>query len=121
MENNQTTESTRLRKLLKEKGMTQTQLASRMGVTLSTVKAILTAKSITLNTMRRIAEILEVPTWQILVSPEEAAPFAKAPVPTSQEAMETAGRLGALSLAELVALRDGLTRAIEQLEESKKE
>lgn len=61
----------RIKELLKEKGMTQQNLADRMNVSLSAIKQMVSAESITTATLEKIAKALDVPLWQLFASPEE--------------------------------------------------
>lgn len=61
----------RIKELLKEKGMTQQNLADRMNVSLSAIKQMVSAESITTATLEKIAKALNVPMWQLFASPEE--------------------------------------------------
>lgn len=60
----------RIKEILKEKGITQQELANRLGVTrISIVKTL--AGNPSEETLERIANALDVPTWQLFVSPKE--------------------------------------------------
>ncbi|MCO5800641.1 helix-turn-helix protein [Phocaeicola vulgatus] len=60
----------RIKELLKEKNVTQQDLADRLGVTrISIVKTL--AGNPSQETLERIANALEVPIWQLFVSPQE--------------------------------------------------
>lgn len=63
----------RIKELLKEKGMTQQNLADRMNVSLSAIKQMVSAESITTATLEKIAKALNVPMWQLFASPEEVS------------------------------------------------
>lgn len=67
----------RVKELLKEKGCTQQILADRMNVSLSAVKQMVSAESLTTSTLEKIATALDVPMWQLFASPEEVAKEAK--------------------------------------------
>lgn len=55
---------------LKEKGITQQELANRLGITRSAVVKILTGNP-SQETLKKIANILDVPMWQLFASPYE--------------------------------------------------
>ena len=54
----------RIKELLKEKGLTQQELADMVGVSHQSMKQ-------TLNAPSKIAAALGVPVWQLFASPEE--------------------------------------------------
>ena len=64
----------RIKEVLKEKGFTQQMLADEMNVSLSAVKQMVSADSLTTSTLEKIATALNVPMWQLFVSPEEVQP-----------------------------------------------
>lgn len=61
----------RIKEVLKEKGCTQQILADRMNVSLSAVKQMVSAESLTTSTLEKIAKALDVPLWQLFASPSE--------------------------------------------------
>ena len=63
----------RIKEVLKERKMTQQELADDMGVSLSAVKQMVSAKSLTTSTLEKIAAALGVPLWQLFASPSEVA------------------------------------------------
>lgn len=63
----------RIKELLKEKRLTQQELAGKMNVSLSAVKQMVSAGSLTTATLEKIAVALDVPMWQLFASPEEVA------------------------------------------------
>lgn len=63
----------RIKELLKEKRLTQQELADKMNVSLSAVKQMVSAGSLTTATLEKIATALNVPMWQLFVSSEEVA------------------------------------------------
>ena len=64
----------RIKEVLKEKGLTQQILADRMNVSLSAVKQMVSAESLTTSTLEKIAAALNVPMWQLFASPDEVNP-----------------------------------------------
>lgn len=64
----------RIKEILKENGCTQQMLADRMNVSLSAVKQMVSAESLTTATLEKIATALNVPMWQLFASPEEVNP-----------------------------------------------
>jgi transcriptional regulator with XRE-family HTH domain len=61
----------RIKELLKEKHYTQKELADKMNVSLSAVRQMVAAESLTTATLEKIATALNVPMWQLFASPEE--------------------------------------------------
>lgn len=55
--------------LLREKGLTKTAFSEMLGIRKQNLNALL--KNPTLETMKRFAAALDVPMWQLFVSPEE--------------------------------------------------
>lgn len=64
----------RIKEVLKENGFTQQMLADKMNVSLSAVKQMVSAESLTTSTLEKIASALNVPMWQLFASPEEVQP-----------------------------------------------
>lgn len=64
----------RIKEVLKEKGYTQQMLADEMNISLSAVKQMVSADSLTTSTLEKIAFALGVPMWQLFASPEEVQP-----------------------------------------------
>lgn len=64
----------RIKELLKEKGLTQQELADKVGVSYQSMKQTLNAPSVTTFTLEKIATALDVPMWQLFASPEEVQP-----------------------------------------------
>lgn len=64
----------RIKEVLKEKGYTQQMLADEMNVSLSAVKQMVAADSLTTSTLEKIAFALDIPMWQLFASPEEVQP-----------------------------------------------
>lgn len=67
----------RIKELLKEKHYTQQELADKMNVSLSAVRQMVAAESLTTATLEKIATALNVPMWQLFASPEEVAQQTK--------------------------------------------
>lgn len=63
----------RIKDVLKEKGLKQQDLAKKMGISLSAVKQMLGADSLTTSTLERIAAAIDVPVWQFFISPDDLA------------------------------------------------
>jgi transcriptional regulator with XRE-family HTH domain len=63
----------RIKEVMKEKHLTQQELADRMGISLSGVKKMVGAKSLTTDTLDKIAGAIGVPVWQLMVSPDVVA------------------------------------------------
>lgn len=68
----------RIKELLKEKGLTQQELADMVGVSYQSMKQTLNASSVTTSTLEKIATALNVPMWQLFASPEEVRPKSDA-------------------------------------------
>ena len=64
----------RIKDILKEYRCSQQMLADRMNVSLSAVKQMVSAESLTTATLEKIATALNVPMWQLFASPEEVNP-----------------------------------------------
>lgn len=64
----------RIKEILKKNRCTQQMLADRMNVSLSAVKQMVSAESLTTATLEKIATALNVPMWQLFASPEEVNP-----------------------------------------------
>lgn len=64
----------RIKDVLKEKGITQQELADMIGVSYQSIKQTLNAPSVTTATLEKIATALNVPMWQLFASPEEVQP-----------------------------------------------
>lgn len=64
----------RIKELLKEKGLTQQELANMVGVSYQSMKQTLNAPSVTTSTLEKIATALNVPMWQLFASPDEVNP-----------------------------------------------
>lgn len=63
----------RIKEVLKEKNYTQQMLADKMNVSLSAIKQMVSADSLTTSTLEKIASALNVPMWQLFISPDEVA------------------------------------------------
>lgn len=68
----------RIKELLKEKGLTQQELADMVGVSYQSMKQTLNAPSVTTSTLEKISTALNVPMWQLFASPEEVRPKSDA-------------------------------------------
>ena len=69
--------SFRIKDILDERHITQVQLAENMGVTASAVKQYLNADSLSTSTLQKIAKYLDVPLWQLFISPQDIIEEAK--------------------------------------------
>lgn len=63
----------RIKEVLKEKRVTQKELAERMGISLSAVKQMVGASSLTTDTLRKMAEALEVEIWEFFTTSQHIA------------------------------------------------
>lgn len=69
---NETNISTRIKYIMKEKGLKSVELAEKVGITPVTVSYIINNKTIpSLEMLQKISDVLDVPVWQLLVSPDE--------------------------------------------------
>ena len=57
----------RIKEVLKENGCTQQMLADKMNVSLSAVKQMVSAESLTTATLEKITTALNIPMWQLLL------------------------------------------------------
>lgn len=79
---NETNISTRIKYLMKEKGLKSVELAEKVGITPVTVSYIINNKTIpSLEMLQKISDVLDVPVWQLLASPDEVsdAPVTSSP------------------------------------------
>ena len=60
----------RIKEVIKEKGLTQKELADRMGISLSAVKQMIGASSLTTDTLRKMADALGVEVWEFFTTSE---------------------------------------------------
>lgn len=61
----------RIKEVLKDQGITQTELASRLGLPKTSITQLLTIGNPNLKTLESVANALGVPVWELLVSREE--------------------------------------------------
>lgn len=61
----------RIKEAIKENGYTQQMLADKMNVSLSAVKQMVSAESLTTTTLGKIADALNIPVWQLFASPKD--------------------------------------------------
>ena len=64
---------TRIKEILKEKGLTVNQLADMLEISRQALSKQIQGKML-VETAQRIAEALGVPMWQLFASPEEVQP-----------------------------------------------
>ncbi len=64
---------TRIKEILKEKGLTVNQLADMLEISRQALSKQIQGKML-VETAQRIAEALGVPMWQLFASPEEVRP-----------------------------------------------
>ncbi|MCE8774349.1 helix-turn-helix domain-containing protein [Bacteroides caccae] len=64
---------TRIKEILKEKGLTVNQLADMLEISRQALSKQIQGKML-VETAQRIAEALDVPMWQLFASPEEVQP-----------------------------------------------
>jgi transcriptional regulator with XRE-family HTH domain len=64
---------TRIKEILKEKGLTVNQLADMLEISRQALSKQIQGKML-VETAQRIAEALDVPMWQLFASPEEVRP-----------------------------------------------
>lgn len=63
----------RIKDILKEKGITQQELADNLGVSRSAIVKML-AGNPSQETLEKIASALNVPMWQLFAAPDEVQP-----------------------------------------------
>ncbi len=63
----------RIKEVLAEKRIKQQDLADKMGISLSAVKKMVGADSLTTTTLEKIAAAIDVPVWQFFISPDDLA------------------------------------------------
>ena len=64
----------RIKQVMKEKGFTQQQLADGMGVSLSAVKQMVNAESLTTATLEKMAKVMGVEVWTFFIDVDELIP-----------------------------------------------
>lgn len=70
----------RIKEILSEKGMTAIELSNLVGVSRVSLSNIINDKQeASANTLNAIAKSLDVPFWQLFVSPEEVQPKTNTP------------------------------------------
>nr|DAY23460.1 MAG TPA: helix-turn-helix domain protein [Caudoviricetes sp.] len=64
----------RLKEIMQERGITSVALASMVGLSKNTISNLINNKTMpSIDTLNEIAEKINVPLWQLFVSPEEVA------------------------------------------------
>lgn len=63
--------SIRLKEILSERGITQKELAERLGISTVGMSKIATGDNPSLSTLQKIADAIGVPVWELLVSRDE--------------------------------------------------
>ena len=66
----------RIKELLKEKGVTITELADKMGISRVTLSTQINGTA-NITSYEKIASALEVPMWELFASPNDIHPQAK--------------------------------------------
>ena len=61
----------RILKVIQERGITQTELGIRMGISKAAVSQLLKVGNPTLSTLENIAKVVDVPLWELLISKEQ--------------------------------------------------
>lgn len=61
----------RIKQLLKERGITQQDIADKFGKSLINIKKTLNGNSMTTSNLKRYADLLGVPIWELFISREE--------------------------------------------------
>ena len=64
----------RIKQVLKSKGLTYAELATRMGVSEQSVKQTMNRESVSTTTLQRIAEAIGVPAWTLVDDAPENLP-----------------------------------------------
>ena len=65
--------NTRIKEIMHTKGMNNVILAEKMGVSKQAAGKMINAESLTTATLEKISLALDVPIWQLFISPEDAA------------------------------------------------
>ena len=63
----------RIKEVCKEKGMTLEALAGKLGILRTSLAQAMSRDSFSTTKLGEIAEALDVPVWQLFVSPDEVA------------------------------------------------
>lgn len=66
-------QDTRIKEICKEKGITLEDLAKRLGILRTSLSQALSRNSFSTDKLSDIADALNVPIWQLFVSPNEVA------------------------------------------------
>ena len=66
----------RIKELLKERKMTQADLAERLGVSPQNVRALIGSDKGSTRSLLKIANVLGVPIWQLFISPQAAKEYS---------------------------------------------
>ncbi len=61
----------RIKQLLKERGITQQDIADKFGKSLINIKKTLNGNSMTTSNLKRYADLLGVPIWELFISRDE--------------------------------------------------
>ena len=56
----------RIKQVLKSKGITYAELASKMGLSEQSIKQTINRSSVSASTLQRIADAIEVPAWTLI-------------------------------------------------------
>ena len=62
----------RIKEIMQQKGITSVALSEMMGISKATVSNLINNKTMpSIDTLGKIAEVLDVPSWQLFASEEE--------------------------------------------------
>lgn len=71
----------RIKQVLKSKGVTYAELASRMGLSEQSIKQTINRESVSTTTLQRIAAAIDVPAWTLLDdAPDSISNFNDSPL-----------------------------------------
>ena len=56
----------KIKQVLKSKGITYAELASKMGLSEQSIKQTINRSSVSTSTLQRIADVIEVPAWTLI-------------------------------------------------------
>ena len=56
---------------MRQRGITLEMLGNELGITKQAVRLFITSSNPKLETMRRVAEVLKVPVWQLFIDPKD--------------------------------------------------
>lgn len=61
----------RIKEIMQQKGINNVVLADKLGISKQAVGKMINAESLTTASLEKIASALDVPVWQLLISPDD--------------------------------------------------